>query len=54
MYSCAATYLPSYSASASISRQSAPSWTAVAPTSASKIGWLPYTYCQAHTFTPPA
>ena len=45
-------YLPSYSDSASMIRQSAPSRTAAAPTSASPAGWLPYTYCQAQTLSP--
>src|SRR6516225_11588593 len=45
-------YLPSYSPSASMIRQSAPSCAACAPTCASSSGWLPYTYCQAHTRRP--
>ena len=52
MYVCASTYLPSYSLSASISRQSAPSETAAAPTCASRIGCNPYTYCHAQTRKP--
>src|SRR5207248_10192077 len=52
MYCWAWTYFPSYSASASINRQSAPLRTASAPTCASPSGWLPYTYCHAHTRRP--
>src|ERR1700745_3321335 len=33
-------------------RQSAPSCAACAATWASSSGWLPYTYCQAHTRSP--
>src|SRR5437764_7988580 len=54
MYVCACAYLPSYSFSASIAKQSAPAWTACAATAASPAGSVPYTYCHAHTCRPPA
>src|SRR5947209_17071714 len=45
-------YLPWYSDSASMARQSAPACTAAAPTCASTSGLLPYTYCHAHARRP--
>src|SRR3954447_2395069 len=37
-----------------MARQSAPVCTAWAPSCASASGWVPYTYCHAHTCSPPA
>jgi hypothetical protein len=54
-YVRACEYLPSYSLSASITKQSAPpSVTERTATAASALGFEPYTYCHAHTRSPPA